>query len=272
MIRCLTPLLMLLIAARVEAASVTLVWNPSNEPDLSGYHVGYRTSPTGNETVVDVGNVTQWTFTATPTANTIYYFRVFAQNKSGRRSPPSNEVSIAFTGTDPPPPPVPQGPPVVARAAPVTTTIQINFQPATAPVPPGYLVDAGLVYADRGNGRTYGWNTDNTGQARDREARPDQRYDTLNQQQRPANPDAIWELALPNGTYRVRVVAGDPSYTDSVYRLTVEGVVVVDGTPTAAALWIEGTATVTVTDGRLTLRSAPGGVNTKVCFVEIAPQ
>jgi hypothetical protein len=270
MIRYLTLLLVLLIAARVEAASVTLVWSPSNEPNLAGYHVGYRASPTGNETVVDVGNVTEWTFTATPTANTIYYFRVFAQNRAGQRSAPSNEVSIAFTGTDPPPPP--KGAPVIERAAPVTTTIQINFQPATAPVPPGYLVDAGLVYADRGNGRTYGWNTDNTGQARDREVTPDQRYDTLNQLQRPANPDAIWELALPNGAYRVRVVAGDPSYTDSVHKLTVEGVVVVDGTPTAGVLWIEGTATVTVTDGRLTLQSAAGGVNTKVCFVEIAPQ
>ena len=39
---------------------------------------------------------------------------------------------------------------------------RINFQPATAPVPFGFVPDTGAVYADRGNGYTYGWNTPNT--------------------------------------------------------------------------------------------------------------
>ncbi len=43
-------LALLLVAARVEAASVTLAWDPNSETDLSGYYVGYRTSPTGSET------------------------------------------------------------------------------------------------------------------------------------------------------------------------------------------------------------------------------
>ncbi len=52
-------------------------------------------------------------------------------------------------------------------AAPANT-IRVNFQLASAPIPAGYLPDGGLVYGARGNGQTYGWNTDNTAQARDR--------------------------------------------------------------------------------------------------------
>ena len=151
------------------------------------------------------------------------------------------------------------------------TSILINFQPAAAPVPAGYLADGGLVYAARGNGQTYGWNADNTAQTRDRNAAnsPDQRYDTLNHLQKPGNPDAVWEIAVPNGTYVVRVVSGDALHFDSIFRTTVEGVLTVNGTPTTTTRWIEGTATVTVTDGRLTVRSESGASNNKICFVEI---
>ena len=102
----------------------------------------------------------------------------------------------------------------------------INFQPAAAPVPAGYLADGGLVYGTRGNGQSYGWTIDNTAQTRDRNASNslDQRYDTLTHLQKPANPDAIWEIAVVNGTYRVRIVAGDASNFDSVFRTTAEGV------------------------------------------------
>jgi hypothetical protein len=156
-------------------------------------------------------------------------------------------------------------------APPTPTTILVNFQPSTAPAPPGYLADGGLVYANRGNGQTYGWSADNTAQTRDRNAAnsPDQRYDTLTHLQKPANPDAVWEIAVPNGTYVVRVVSGDPSNFDGVFRTTVEGVLTVTGTPTTTTRWIEGTSTVTVTDGRLTIRSGAGASNNKMCFVEI---
>ena len=154
---------------------------------------------------------------------------------------------------------------------PPATSIRINFQPASAPVPAGYLVDGGLVFAARGNGQTYGWNADNTAQTRDRNAAnsADQRYDTLTHLQKPGNPDAVWEIAVPNGTYVVRLVSGDASNFDSVFRTTVEGVLTVSGTPTTTTRWIEGTSTVTVTDGRLTIRSGAGASNNKICFVEI---
>lgn len=152
-------------------------------------------------------------------------------------------------------------------------TVRINFQPAAAPLAAGFLSDAGLPFGDRGNGQTYGWAADNAANARDRNAAasPDQAYDTLTHLQRGANTDARWELAIANGTYAVRVVAGDAAYFDSVFRIAVEGILTVSGTPTSAARWVEGSATVTVTDGRLTIGNAPGASNNKLCFVVIRP-
>ena len=153
-------------------------------------------------------------------------------------------------------------------------TIRINFQPASAPVPAGYLADGGLVYGARGNGQTYGWNADNTAQTRDRNSTlsSDQAHDTLTHLQKSQNPNAIWEIALQNGSYDVRIVSGDASNFDSVFRVAAEGVLVVSGTPTSGSRWVEGTATVMVTDGRLTLTNAAGASNNKVCFVDITPR
>jgi glucose/arabinose dehydrogenase len=152
--------------------------------------------------------------------------------------------------------------------------LRVNFQPASAPVPSEYLPDGGLVYGSRGNGQTYGWTRDNTSLTRDRNSAlsPDQRYDTMTHLQKPANPDAVWEIAVPNGRYIVRAVAGDAAYFDGVFRTTAEGVLTVNGSPATSARWVEGTASVTVGDGRLTLRSGSGAVNNKLCFVEIWPQ
>src|SRR6185503_16194293 len=121
-------------------------------------------------------------------------------------------------------------------AAAPPSAIRVNFQLNSAPVPAGYLKDGGQAYGDRGNGRTYGWNIDNTAQMRDRNSAlsPDQRYDTLAYMQRPANPDASWEIAVPNGTYVVHAVAGDAAYFNITYRIAIEGVVVVDGTSNSA--------------------------------------
>src|SRR5687767_8879114 len=44
----------------------------------------------------------------------------------------------------------------------------VNFQPAASPTPAGYVADAGLVYGDRGNGFSYGWDAVNTAGLRDR--------------------------------------------------------------------------------------------------------
>lgn len=148
---------------------------------------------------------------------------------------------------------------------------KVNFQPAGAPIPAGYLADTGAVYGDRGNGASYGWNADNSAQTRDRNATnsPDQRYDTLNHLQKTGNPNAVWEIAVPNGTYSVRLVAGDATAYDSVLRLNAEGALALSGTPSSTTRWIESTATVTVSDGRLTIANGSGASNNKICFIDI---
>jgi glucose/arabinose dehydrogenase len=150
--------------------------------------------------------------------------------------------------------------------------IHINFQTAEAPVPSGYLPDGGLVFGDRGNGQTYGWNIDNTDQTRDRNnpSSPDERYDTFAFMQW-GGMDAVWEIAVPNGSYTVHVVGGDPTSSDGLTKIEVEGVLTASGWPSAADRWIEGTSTVTVSDGRLTIRSAPGASVNKLSFVDITP-
>jgi hypothetical protein len=187
--------------------------------------------------------------------------RLTIRNASGATGNKICFVDITPQAPAPPPPPAP-------------TSIRVNFQPSSALVPAGYLTDGGLTYGDRGNGQRYGWNADNTPQMRDRDSArsPDQRYDTLAYMQKPANPDASWEMAVPNGTYLVHVVAGDAEYFESTYRILVEGVLTVNGTSNSASRWFDGTSTVTVADGRLTIRNAPGAIGNKICFVDITPQ
>ncbi|MEE4540364.1 hypothetical protein V2S66_00085 [Streptomyces sp. V4-01] len=146
----------------------------------------------------------------------------------------------------------------------------VNFEPAGAPVPTGYTADTGAVYGPRSGGLSYGWNLANSANTRTRTSAsaPDPRYNTLIHLQRPGSA-TVWELAVPNGRYTVHVVSGDPDFTDSTYRLTAEGAVVLSGTPTAAAHWVEGTAQVTVSDGRLTLANASGSSNDKIDYIDV---
>lgn len=147
---------------------------------------------------------------------------------------------------------------------------RISFQPVPVPVWQDWLVDSGAPFADRGNGLSYGWNAPNdTTRDRNDSTSPDQRYDTMILTQKAPNGDASWELAVPPGRYQVRLVAGDAFYTVSRYRFLVEGVLALDAVPSATARWAEGTVAVTVADGRLTVRNAPGASRNRLCFIEI---
>jgi hypothetical protein len=149
--------------------------------------------------------------------------------------------------------------------------VKIDFQPAAAPPVPGYLLDSGLAFAARGNGYTYGWNVDISDSARDRNLLADQLRDTLLQMQQPVAPDASWEIAVPNGSYQVLLVSGDPMHFDSVIRVDIEGVLGVSGETTGATThFTSGNAfQVQVSDGRLTVSNGAGAVNNKVCSIEI---
>ncbi len=149
-------------------------------------------------------------------------------------------------------------------------TVKVNFQLATAPVPPGYLPDSGLAFGDRGNGFSYGWSRDISADSRERNSantpRRDKRYDTLIHFQKGA--DAIWEIVIPNGRYNVLMVCGDPDNTDQTNTLNVENVIVTDPNGQVGN-YDKYNVTVTVADGRLTIKPAPGSSNAKICFVDI---
>src|SRR5207237_5737660 len=116
---------------------------------------------------------------------------------------------------------------------------------------------------------TYGWNSLNSN-ARDRNKNSDQRYDTLAQMQY-GGKSYQWEIAVPNGTYKVHVVAGDASYLNSLYGITAESHTIVSGIPTSTKHWFEGTANITVSDGRLTIRNASAAIHNKTDFHDITP-
>ena len=151
--------------------------------------------------------------------------------------------------------------------------LSVNFQPAGAPTPAGYAADTGAVFGDRGVGRSFGWDKDNTAHARRRNSAgsPDARYDTYNHMQKPGG-GTKWEVAVPNGLYQVRIVAGDAGATDSLHAMNLEGIVTLiarPGVPAPDARWFRNTSYVQVSDGRLTLSNYSESKNNKIAFIDI---
>jgi hypothetical protein len=149
--------------------------------------------------------------------------------------------------------------------------IRINFQPPGVTPPAGYLADESAPFGPRGgSGLSFGWDA-TFDETRIRNIDPDPRYDTLNHMQKSAS--RMWEISLPNGTYRVRAVSGDAGHLDGYFQLLAEAgganeVTVLDGSPESVR-YVEGEADVTVNDGRLSLSPGPQAINLKICFVEI---
>jgi fibronectin type 3 domain-containing protein len=197
----------------------------------------------------------------------------------------------------------------------LATFAHINFQLPGNTVYPGYLVDSGLAFGDRGNGFSYGWMTAPSGtpvptndpSSRDRGSAnaPDKRFDTLvhfhkdgqspvAEANKVTNP-TWWQINVPNGTYQIRVVAGDPSNNDETFVMyaqaskTANGVPIVNDlnnpTPgfTGTLLFNKvaaagdyfadsGVVDVTVTDGKLIISEAANAANNKICFIDIDTQ
>jgi hypothetical protein len=152
------------------------------------------------------------------------------------------------------------GSPTIQNAA---VALNINFQPASVVAPQGYLIDSGLSFAKAGNGYTYGWTTDVSSFAvqRNNAASPDVRYDTAIM----LVSGGTWEMAVPNGMYNVKIVAGDGD-SMSAQKFTVEGVPTTQTQTKASTGWSEESVTVVVTDEKLTITASPGS---SLCFVQI---
>ena len=149
----------------------------------------------------------------------------------------------------------------------------INFQPAKAPVPAGYLADTGASYGDRGNGYTYGWNGKLPALTREQNAAnkanngPDSRYDTFALLY-PSGRGSNWQIAAPNGTYEVEIVVGSPIVFPARYIVEVQGSVFLSGTAKAHHQWIDDTNQVPVTDGMISI-TAPRGIIDRLDFITI---
>ena len=160
--------------------------------------------------------------------------------------------------------------------------LKIGFLRENGVLPAGYLSDNGKAYGDRGTGYSYGWSMDISEFMRDRSQSadgfgspnalpaPDHRYEVMAcfDHYKMKQP-AFWEIAVPNGKYKVHAVMGDPMTFDSVFALDVEGVLTVDAIPDTKKRWAEGTKIVSVKDGRLTLKNHATASNNKICFIEI---
>ncbi|MCC5808256.1 MAG: hypothetical protein JJU00_18155 [Opitutales bacterium] len=233
-------------AISVAASAVTLEWAPGSG-DEAAYHIERATGTGGTWDEIAVVEAPQTSYSDTSVeAETAYQYRVRASNVSGS-SPYSTVITVNV--------------PAVAEIF-----LRINFQTSNVTPPAGWLVDSGDAFGDRGNGEIYGW----TGSPGDTRARnnsnsPDMMHDTLIH-----TTGAVWEIAVPNGDYEVRVVSGDPNHFDSVYQTTVQGTLTVDGTPTSGNRWIEGTVLVSVDDGRIRVADGPAASNNKLCFIEIS--
>jgi beta-galactosidase len=146
--------------------------------------------------------------------------------------------------------------------------VSIAFQPVSEQVPNGYLPDYGFVYGDRGNGFTYGWDVDNSANTAVRHVNSDPRYDRLIYMQVPGGGQ-LWEIAVPNGTYDVHLVSGDPSFVDSIYEVAINGVLATSGGVQSTHPYQEAWRRIKVKDGLLILSNAAGSRNNKLNFIDI---
>jgi fibronectin type 3 domain-containing protein len=229
------------------------------------YNIYRGTSAGGESTTALATGVTTTTFAdSTVTNGTTYFYEVTAVNGNASPLPSesakSNEVSATpgalFVG-------------------------HVNFSNNTTQVLAGYINDIGQAYGVRGNGQTFGWNKDNTKNMRDRNnsRSPDELHDSFGLMQKPSNPNAWWGIAVPNGTYSVHLIAGDPNLFDSVFQINVGGTLsggtvsggtlIISGTPTSTTRWFENTVSITVTGGVLYVSNATGSSNNKIDAIDI---
>ena len=171
----------------------------------------------------------------------------------------------------------------------VAGTIRINFQDGSFSPPSRYSADTGAAFGRRDNGLTYGWIDPANGQPADNSAAArgeargitqlssdeDKLLRSFNQLDVPGlNAPHDWEVAVPNGLYRVELAAGDPANYASRHTLRAEGVTIVDDfIPAVNSTFRVGVDTVRVSDGKLTIDDvgAPADGNSKIMYVDIVP-
>jgi fibronectin type 3 domain-containing protein len=82
----------------VSKVNVTLAWDPSPNPQVSGYKIYYSRTNWEHATVIDVGNRTEYTVTGLE-AGVTYRFTATAYSRTGEESALSREVVYTPAGS-----------------------------------------------------------------------------------------------------------------------------------------------------------------------------
>lgn len=153
---------------------------------------------------------------------------------------------------------------IATITVPSFSSAKVNFQPSSAATVSGYLVDSGKTFAVQG-AQQYGWSTSETAQVADRAKNSNQLLDTSVG----VLKGAKWEIAVPNGTYSVKISVGDGS-KKTTNTVRVEGATAYSATVLNANAYSNKTVSVTVSDGRLTIDNGSGASSlTYINYVEI---
>ena len=132
------------LLSNLIAADVSLAWDPSDSPGVTGYRLGYGTASGQYGTVVDVRKVTTWT--VSNLAPGTYYFAVKAYDSTGLESEYSAEVSTTIV------PPVDTTAPVISAVA----ASEVNATSATISWTTNEIADTQVEY---GKTASYGSST-----------------------------------------------------------------------------------------------------------------
>jgi fibronectin type 3 domain-containing protein len=229
------------LRATASAGKVSLAWNAVS--GASGYHVKRALANTGPFVIVGSAVPQNSYVDTTAQSGATYFYAVTSLMESVNSLTASAVVTAPFSAS-------------------------VNFQPAAAPTPSGYVPDSGDLYGSRGAGLSYGWVTSHTDETRDRGGSTDPRLATLIQ----LHAGGKWQMAVPNGDYSVTVGIGDGGFASS-YTLNVEGVAYWNNQALATGQFVNQTRIVTVKDNQLTLD--PGAAPeeaTRVNYVVIQGQ
>ena len=141
-----------------------------------------------------------------------------------------------------------------------------NFTTGSAPASPPFEQDAGQSYTAA---RGYGWLADLSANTRLRGIYPETLRDTFVF----TRYQDTWQCALSNGTYDVFFCVGDAGYDQPGQNISVGGVAVLENIDTFRGAYCESNATVTVTNGLLTVTAGrpEGGANTALNWLYVIP-
>ncbi|MEE8603134.1 putative Ig domain-containing protein [Euzebya tangerina] len=244
------------LAGTAVDGEVELTWDGVADADLTGYQVERATSPTGPWTSLTGIAVSGTTFVDAPPASGTYSYRVLAEDVSGNLSGPSAVATVEVTGV----------------AAPA---IRINAGG-------GAVTSGGIAWeADRDfiGGSTY-----SNGNLTANEITGAQ-SPAIHLTERSGAGGHAYEIPLTNGTYDVTLHmaeiyfgaegAGPAGAGNRIFDGTVEGQLVVDDldifAEVGAQTALTRSATVTVTDGSLSIDMQASVNQAKLSGIEIVP-